>query len=151
MTTPAFVYVLTVEHRHGTNVSAHASREHAEAALWEYVTDWWVEAFPNEPLPEPADGNFWPHIDRYFEVHGADEWHNIQQCQIEGLPEPGPVASSALMAYASEEWCDDDNVNIDGPALVSEAENGCWIQAWLWVEGWSAEGELEPEGEEADA
>lgn len=41
-------------------------------------------------------------------------------------------ATPEQVAQAREMYADDD-VMIDDDAQVSEAENGVWVQAWVWV------------------
>lgn len=35
---------------------------------------------------------------------------------------------------ARAQYCDDD-IEIDDAPLFSVADNGCWVSAWVWVEG----------------
>lgn len=40
----------------------------------------------------------------------------------------------------------DNNIEVDGDAIVSEGDGGVWVQAWVWVpyeddEEWEEEGE----------
>jgi len=58
------VYILAVNHRHGENLSAHATEESAEQALFDYVEDEWggeIDApFPQEKTQKEI-------VDEYFE------------------------------------------------------------------------------------
>lgn len=44
-----------------------------------------------------------------------------------------PDIAAGLIEMARDEYAN-DNVNIDEDALFSEADDGCWVQAWVWVE-----------------
>jgi hypothetical protein len=35
--------------------------------------------------------------------------------------------------FAIDEWTD-DNLSIDGDAIVSLAAGGAWVAAWVWVD-----------------
>lgn len=39
----------------------------------------------------------------------------------------------AMIARAREEYANDD-VEIDDDARLSEADEGCWVQAWVWLD-----------------
>jgi len=45
---------------------------------------------------------------------------------------PNSAAESAYVAQATEE-CECDDVEIAQDARVSEADDGAWVQAWVWV------------------
>lgn len=66
--------VLVITHEHGMNTTVHDSRRCAEAALLEYVTQWWpMEAGPDVPMPEkPARA-----IEDYFMDHAPHEDYDI--------------------------------------------------------------------------
>lgn len=54
-TTPAEtgLLALVIEHRHGTDVTVHRSREGALAKVDQFVADWWdTEMGEDEPMPE---------------------------------------------------------------------------------------------------
>jgi hypothetical protein len=58
------VAVLTIDHRHGTNVYVCKDREVAASVLARYVRKWWNEKDLGE---QPADD--WEAIDTYFETY----------------------------------------------------------------------------------
>ena len=39
---------------------------------------------------------------------------------------------SGHIAQAREQYCSDD-IEIDDKTRVSPTDEGCWVQAWLWV------------------
>lgn len=58
--------------------------------------------------------------------------------KIEGTTPPKPPAPARLRATqdqidAARELYQDDNLQIDINAKVSEAYDGYWVQAWVWV------------------
>lgn len=65
---------LVITHEHGVNTTVHDSRRGAEAALLEYVKQWWpMEAGPGVPMPEkPARA-----IEDYFMDHAPHEDYDI--------------------------------------------------------------------------
>lgn len=57
------VHVLSIVHRHGTNLTVHATRAGARKELHGYVADSWDEVWLGEPAPTDQDEA----IDRYFD------------------------------------------------------------------------------------
>lgn len=69
---------LVIEHRHGTDVTVHRTREGALAKVDQFVADWWAdEVGEDEPMPED------PAVARqtYFETV-ADEDYLITDTTI---------------------------------------------------------------------
>ena len=79
------VWVLTITHKHGTDVRAFATEDGALNALGDYTGEWWesvadVGSSDGSPVPEPTDRD--ERITRYFEQIG-DEWFTLEQVTIE--------------------------------------------------------------------
>jgi hypothetical protein len=74
------VWVLTVIHKHGYDVSAHTTQEGAHGALASYVGDWWDQEMSEELIPDD-DGEA---IDRYFAKMSDAESYSIDECELEG-------------------------------------------------------------------
>ena len=73
------VWVLIIEHRHGTEVTTHKTDTGAWAQLAAYVNDWWVDEMPNVTKPDNNDEA----IDTYFGENGArDEYYSIQPTEL---------------------------------------------------------------------
>ena len=75
------IYVLTIEHRHGTNISVHQTRAGAEASLDEYVREYWHELSRERPpeMPKAAEER----IEIYFEDHPQNETFDIVECEVQ--------------------------------------------------------------------
>lgn len=63
------VYVLTISHRHGVNVTVHKTAEGARAKLLEYVREEWAGEMEGEVIPTDSDEA----IDAYFD-NGHEEY-----------------------------------------------------------------------------
>jgi hypothetical protein len=71
------VYVLTVTHRHGVNVTLHGSRELAHAQLGKYIDDGWDPEWPDQPLDTmEAVAMF---FDRTPDEHWMIETHGVER------------------------------------------------------------------------
>jgi len=71
------VHVLTIEHRHGDNISAHASHASALRHLHDYVTENWATEMATETQPAvPADA-----IAVYFGSMDTEFYH-IDECEV---------------------------------------------------------------------
>lgn len=46
------VYVLTIDHKHGTNTYAHRTAEGAHQSLMDYIAEWWGDCGFDGPVPE---------------------------------------------------------------------------------------------------
>jgi len=51
-----------------------------------------------------------------------------------------------LLSAAREEYASDE-INIDEDAELSEADDGCWVQGWLWVYTGDDGDDLDADGE----
>lgn len=80
---PVLVYTLTYSHKHGEDVSVHATEKAAEKAIEDIVDTYWGELFPDvDPATVPADER----VDQYFDASG-DESCAIEECEVQGLDE----------------------------------------------------------------
>jgi len=78
-THPEAVFVLTLHHKHGEDIYIRRSLESAQAALLEYVDQWWehemgAKRFPKNPQKA---------IDVYFEEMGDEEYYEILDAVVE--------------------------------------------------------------------
>lgn len=48
-------------------------------------------------------------------------------------PEPPAFATEEQLERAREEYCNTDEISVDDGALVSETDDGIWVQGWLWL------------------
>lgn len=65
------VYVLTIEHDDGTNVSVHLTRETAELALYAFVDAWWEDELYGVPMPEGREQTIRDYFDK---MDGEEAW-----------------------------------------------------------------------------
>ena len=79
------VWVLVIDHEHGTNISAHATEDGAKYALYEYCREWWDDAI-SEQYGKLADLSRDAAIDAYFDCHNTcldSEWYILEESKIE--------------------------------------------------------------------
>lgn len=67
-TTGERVVILTIDHRHGTDVSAYRTHDGASKAVAAYVKDWWndLSRWTDDPPELPKDDN--EAISLYFDI-----------------------------------------------------------------------------------
>jgi hypothetical protein len=70
------VWVLTVAHKHGTNVSAHKSEDSAYDELFAFVDQWWQHELSRSMPVIQGEA-----INQYFEA--TDEAYEITECAVE--------------------------------------------------------------------
>lgn len=75
------VWVLTIDHRHGSNVSVFANDLLALAELAGYVREWWHDG--GWPLDETAPEDDGEAINQYFENVG-DEFYSLESTDLIG-------------------------------------------------------------------
>ena len=63
--------VVTIEHKHGTNVSVHPNRESAVAEAARFVREWWDEVAIASEMDEPPEDNE-EAVNLYFDVHESE-------------------------------------------------------------------------------
>lgn len=79
------VWVLIVDHRHGTNISVHATYEHAMRALGDYCAAEWDEGL-TEQYGQQASLSQEDLIESYFDAWGQGfdpEWYLLEERPIE--------------------------------------------------------------------
>lgn len=64
------VFSLKIEHKHGSDITSHRSREGAMAVLHAYVLDWWEKEGVAGVIPSDRDEA----IEAYFEEVGNEFW-----------------------------------------------------------------------------
>lgn len=86
MTSPA-VWVLCINHRHGTNVEVYLTEEGAIQGLADYVEGQWENEITSlEDSPEkPSDPE--EMVDAYFEFMSYDESYEIAYTHLNGWPD----------------------------------------------------------------
>lgn len=80
------VWVFVVDHRHGTNVSVHPSKEAADAANQSYCDEWFENEFGSEtkpPLGHELASRYWD-----LQSDRGEEWHMIEECEVTDLQFP---------------------------------------------------------------
>lgn len=76
------VYVVIYEHRHGMDVSAHASHGQAYAAVAEIARTWWPER-ADRAVPEDCSAlSDQEVVDAYFEGHEG-EFYWIEDAKVD--------------------------------------------------------------------
>lgn len=74
------VWVLTIDHHYGTDISVFRTEEGGRAALAEFCAEWWPEVADATEDPMPEDrGEL---IAQYFEL-AADEWFVLSEVEID--------------------------------------------------------------------
>ena len=79
------VWVLFVDHKHGSNISAHTSEESALESLYQYCSDEWDEGL-NSQYGRLNDLNREQAIEAYFDAHNLafdSEWYILKKLHIE--------------------------------------------------------------------
>lgn len=80
------VYVFVFEHRHGRDISAHASSELAYADAAKIARRDWAEARRRDdslPASPPADDV--EAVEMYFAAQEGEEFYEIAVCPVEGI------------------------------------------------------------------
>jgi hypothetical protein len=82
------VWVVTIDHKHGTDSEVHASKASAEAALWGYCDEWWENEFHG--VPRPSDDKL---VEAYWNrmSERGEEWHTLEECEIKGDVRMPPI------------------------------------------------------------
>lgn len=97
------LYVLTIHHRHGANLSAHDSRAEADRAAADYAREWWAEAraVDDSLNAEPPDDDV-AASEQYFNAMAWTESCSIDECEYGGdvalTPTPVPTQLDAVVA-----------------------------------------------------
>jgi len=75
------VHVLVYEHRHGMDLSAHASHEAAFAALAEIAREWWQERADREAPADCSTLSDEEVVEAYFEGH-ENEFYTLEAKEV---------------------------------------------------------------------
>lgn len=75
------VWTLTINHKHGSDVSVYVSKEAATIGLAEYVDNWWQREMGDEV--RPADNI--EAIEAYFDGMNGVETADIHETELKGL------------------------------------------------------------------
>lgn len=74
------VYVLSINHKHGTDVSVHRHQEGALSALASYVAQEWTREMPHGAVKPKSKGKA---IQQYFGEHDHGESFAIEERDVE--------------------------------------------------------------------
>ena len=81
------VWVLIIDHKHGTDASVHVSRPAANKALFDYCNEWWPHEFEgSKPPDDELVSEYWDHMS-----NRGEEWHCIEECEVVGDVSIPPV------------------------------------------------------------
>lgn len=81
------VYVFVFEHRHGRDITAHASAELAYADAATIARRDWAEACQrDESLPASPPADDVEAVEMYFAAQESEECYEIAACPVEGIP-----------------------------------------------------------------
>jgi hypothetical protein len=72
-----YVFVLTVEHRHGRDISVSETEDGAWASLYNWVQLFWDQDCEGLEMPDDSEIA----IEKYFE-HVTYEWYRIQKVPL---------------------------------------------------------------------
>jgi hypothetical protein len=87
------VHVFVFEHRHGRDITTHASTELAYAAAAKIARRDWAEArqrdktLPASPLADDVEA-----VEMYFAAQEGEEFYEIVGCDVEGVPAPAEAS-----------------------------------------------------------
>lgn len=82
------VWVLAINHEHGTDHSVHSTYEELEETLYEYVKEYWDEFMQDSEGSAPDIGEFsrGEAIEKYYETAGerlfCEEWYETALCTV---------------------------------------------------------------------
>jgi len=81
------VHVFVFEHRHGRDISVHASAGAAYASAAAIARRDWAEARKREmTLPESPPPDDVEAVEMYFAAQEGDESYEIAVCPVDGIP-----------------------------------------------------------------
>lgn len=77
------VYLLGIEHKHGTDFSVYSTEAGALQALWDYVDDNWSREADGKPAPEGEQAK----LEAYFslEIAGGYESYLLERLEVADL------------------------------------------------------------------
>ena len=82
------IFVATISHRHGFNVYAATTHDSALGLVADYCREWWPDI--DAKGSPPADDN--EAVNRYFDNTANEEYFDITETELHGLPEPVATA-----------------------------------------------------------
>ena len=71
------VWVITVEHRHGSDTWVRKSENGAISSLAAYVSEWWSETGQSDMPTDAAEA-----IEKYFALV-SDEFYSLEQFEVQ--------------------------------------------------------------------
>jgi hypothetical protein len=116
---PVSVKVLTISHKHGTDVTVHRNEASARKALYDFAVEWWDGQDPLPSTPAAA-------VNAYFSLNEDESWE-IDSTLLIGDAEPATdsVALSegrearADLALAFQNGDDDEALDAAGRLLTA--------------------------------
>ena len=81
----ATVWVLAIDHKHGTDISVHTTEKGARKALYQYCAEWWGEDLDKKygPLKDlERDDVIQAYFD-FFQMWSNPEWYILECHQLE--------------------------------------------------------------------
>ncbi len=81
--TPQAVWVLEVTHKHGADITVHATERSARETLAAYCLDWWEPLFTEENWVDPETLSEDQVIQQYFEAVDGHESFDIVSAQVQ--------------------------------------------------------------------
>ncbi len=75
---PPTVWVLVIDTKHGTTVTAHRSRAALDAELYKYCDlSWRIEFADSRPADDRLIAEYWDRMSS-----DGEEWHAIRECEV---------------------------------------------------------------------
>lgn len=76
------VWILVIDHKHGTTSRVFATAELAEKALLEWCKEWWLPEFGGAPMPDD-DILVEDYFERMANRWGDGESYVLEECTLE--------------------------------------------------------------------
>ncbi|GJL59697.1 MAG: hypothetical protein NPIRA03_25540 [Nitrospirales bacterium] len=84
--TPSSVWVLVIENKYGTQITAHSTAQNANNALYAYCAEWWDE-FITEKYGVITELDRAEVIEAYFDYYASfhiyPEWYLLEECKLD--------------------------------------------------------------------
>ena len=75
------VWVLSITHRYGVNITVHRTLDGANTALYTYCDSEWDSDYDTEESPKPREHD--KLVCAYFDNTGGDEYYTIESAELE--------------------------------------------------------------------